>query len=105
MCTLLAYSSLLLINLVVVCVVYCSLIHCCSASAGPHGYMATSRSPALLPPRVDLDRDPRTVVCGTQEWLRCDVLVRVMLEAHGCMAVGCRNVVLPELLVRLPLLE
>lgn len=63
-------------------------------------YMATSRSPALLPPRVDLDRDPRTVVCGTQEWLRCDVLVRVMLEAHGC-----RNVVLPELLVRLPLLE
>ena len=66
--------------------------------------MATSLPPPALttPPRVDLDGDdPSTLVRGTPEWLRRAGLVRGALEAHGCVAVGCRRRVQPELRERM----
>ncbi|XP_048567703.1 probable 2-oxoglutarate-dependent dioxygenase AOP1 isoform X1 [Triticum urartu] len=65
--------------------------------------MAASPSSTLVsPPRVDLDgEDTSTLVRGTPEWLRCAGLVRRALEANGCVAVGCRRRVPPELRERM----
>ncbi|XP_037411919.1 probable 2-oxoglutarate-dependent dioxygenase AOP1 isoform X2 [Triticum dicoccoides] len=65
--------------------------------------MAASPSSTLVsPPRVDLDgEDTSTLVRGTPEWLRCAGLVRRALEANGCVAVGCRRHVPPELRERM----
>ncbi|CAM0879911.1 unnamed protein product [Alopecurus aequalis] len=67
--------------------------------------MATSLPPlaVMIPPRVDLDGDDHqsTLARGTPEWLRRASLVRGALEAHGCVAVGCRRHVQPELRERM----
>ncbi|KAK1662303.1 hypothetical protein QYE76_050462 [Lolium multiflorum] len=66
--------------------------------------MATSLpAPAvMIPPRVDLDGDDSsTLVRGTPEWLRRAGLIRCALETHGCVAVGCRRRVPPELRERM----
>ncbi|KAM0868556.1 hypothetical protein ACQ4PT_041238 [Festuca glaucescens] len=66
--------------------------------------MATSLpAPALIiPPRVDLDGyDPSTLVRGTPGWLRLAGVIRGALETHGCVAVGCRRRVPPELRERM----